>query len=124
MVERPLTFAGMGSSWSPDGRQVAFVRGNATANAQLVIGDVQSGEERSYPRQGLSESPRVLPDGKSVIVVATARVDGSQRAGFYKIDLSTGQDVRLFDRDANGRSRTGVRARSHPTARRSILACA
>ncbi len=31
-VERPLMFAGMGSSWSPDGRQVAFVRGNAMAN--------------------------------------------------------------------------------------------
>ena len=108
VAERPLTFAGLGSSWSPDGRQVAFVRGNAMASAQLVIRDVESGEERSYPRQGLSESPRWLPDGKSVIVVATDRVGGSQRAGFYKVDLSTGQEVRLFDRDANGRSRTGV----------------
>ena len=107
-TERPLTFAGLGSSWSPDGRQVAFVRGSAMAKVQLVIRDLQSGEERSYPRQGLSESPRWLPDGKSVIVVATDRVGGSQRAGFYKVDLSTGQEVRLFDRDANGRSRTGV----------------
>ena len=98
VAERPLTFAGMGSSWSPDGRQVAFVRGSATANAHLVIRDVQSGEERSYLRQGLSESPRWLPDGKSVIVVATDRVDGTQRAGFYR------------DRFVDGPGRASVRS--------------
>lgn len=109
--DRLLTFSGLSSAWSPDGRSMAFVRGNSLRRAELdlIVRDIESGDERSYRHEGIDVvSPRWMPDGSGVLVVVKEQVDGKERASFQLVDLRTGNFRRLFDRDANGRSRTGV----------------
>jgi Tol biopolymer transport system component len=110
-ADRPLSFPGLSSSWSPDGRSIAFVRGNSGRELDLIVRDVETGEERSYRHEGIGvQSPRWMPDGSAVLVIVNEQVDGRARATFQIVDLRTGNFRRLFDRDAHGRSRTGVGA--------------
>jgi Tol biopolymer transport system component len=108
-VDRLLTFSGLSSAWSRDGRSMAFVRGNSLRELDLIVRDIESGEERSYRHEGIDVvSPRWMPDGSGVLVVVREQVDGKERASFQLVDLRTGNFRRLFDRDANGRSRTEI----------------
>jgi hypothetical protein len=88
---------------------MAFIRGNATGALELIIRSVDTGEERSY-RHGVIPlvTPRWLHDGSGVIVMINAQVDGRQTSAFHRVDVRTGTFRRLFDKDANGRSRTVV----------------
>ncbi len=107
--DRLLTFSGLSSAWSPDGRSMAFVRGNSLSELELIVRDIESGEERSYRHEGIDVvSPRWMPDGSGVLVLVNEQMDAQPRASFQLVDLRTGKFRRLFDRDANGRSRTNV----------------
>ncbi len=105
--ERPVTFLGLSASWSRSG-SVAFVRNNGN-ELDLIIRDVTTGHERTYRHPGIGvQSPRWLPDGSGVIVLVNPQGVGEKRAAFYLADVQTGNFRRLFDRDANGRQRSGV----------------
>jgi Tol biopolymer transport system component len=107
--ESALAFMGQAASWSPDGRSLAFIRGNATGALELIIRSVGTGEERSYRQTSIQlVTPRWLHDGSSVIVMINAQVDGRPTSAFHLVDVATGTFRRLFDRDANSRSRTVV----------------
>ena len=105
--ERPVTFLGLSASWSRGG-SAAFVRPNGSG-LDLIIRDVTTGHERTYQHPGIGvQSPRWLPDGSGVIVLVNPQGVGEKRAAFYLADVQTGNFRRLFDRDANGRQRSGV----------------
>jgi len=111
--ERPLVFSGLSGSWSRDGRSVAFVRGTSNFDLDLVVRDLTSGQERSYPHAGISvESPHWMPDGRALVVIVNERVDGKQRPSFYRVDLASGNFQRLFAVSADGRARSAVGALS------------
>lgn len=111
--DRVLMFPGLSAIWSPDGGSLAYVRPSEPAKLELIIRSVATGEERSYQHDGISVvSPRWLHDGSGVIVVVNEQVDGRENHAFHLVDVRTGTFRRLFDRDANGHSRTGVGAMS------------
>lgn len=107
--ERVVTFVGLSASWSRDGRAVAFVRGTNGSDLDLIVRDLDTGQERSYQHAGISVvSPRWLSDGSGVIVVVNERLNGQEVPSFQLVDLRTGTFRHLFDRDASGHGRTGV----------------
>jgi Tol biopolymer transport system component len=109
--ESALAFVGQAASWSPDGRSLAFIRGNATGAPELIIRSVETGAERSHQHPGIPvTTPRWLHDGSGVIVQINAQVDGRPTTAFHVVDVRTGTFRRLFDRAVNGRERTGVGA--------------
>ena len=77
--ERPV-FGELGMVWaiapSPDGNRLAFLRDptpedNPCAGADLVISDLTSGRERSWPVPDSAPSPRMLswsPDSRQLVV--------------------------------------------------------
>jgi Tol biopolymer transport system component len=74
--------------WSPDGRQIAFVRTTNPAQSQLMLLDVSTGQERSFGYAWRSRYPAWSPDGSQIAFVSnmadnedlevyTVRPDGS-----------------------------------------------
>jgi len=90
-------------AWSPDGRQIAFLRGELAQN--LMIADATGANERTLftaTRWALM-APRFSPDGKTLAVTATAGVTTVNGAIVF-IDLASGKSRAV---DLSGSS-TGV----------------
>jgi Tol biopolymer transport system component len=70
-----------GASWFPDGRRLAYNHG-----ARLVVLDIESGRQRTYPAPGRGElvrTPSVSPDGRRVIFQV-------ERDGAWLLDVGDG----------------------------------
>jgi Tol biopolymer transport system component len=93
---KPLeTFSGIGPSWSPDGKSIAFKRRHPGTAAQndydLVVRSIATGEERLYPTTlGFTGngSPTWTLDGKAVMT-GLHNAEGNKPA--QRIDLQTGE---------------------------------
>jgi Tol biopolymer transport system component len=93
----PLTPARVSHpDWSPDGRLLAYVEQQGVRfapggpSAALVVRNVETGEARDIDLGSNltpSAGPRWLPDGRSLLVVATNR-EGDR--GIYRVDPQTG----------------------------------
>lgn len=108
------TFNGRAATWSPDGRQIAFLtrRFNGQNLFNLVIRSVETGEERAYsqtPALG-QESPRWLPSGDAVVAYAAPGANG--RGAFYRVDLATGTAQLLFNAETSDHVRSAAFALS------------
>ena len=83
---------------SPDGRSVAFTRG-----ATVTIRDLDSGAERSFPKQFYAIPPVWTPDSQALVMYAHPAADNDSPSGaFYRLDLGSSAYTRLFDRDEDG----------------------
>ena len=94
-ISRRLVGTNRGPSWSPDGRQLAFVSSQTLpgpavpGELTLVIRSLQNGRDREVPLQMASvwRNPRWSPDGR--FLVGSGRNEKG-RAGVYHIDSETG----------------------------------
>jgi TolB protein len=78
-------------AWSPDGKQIAFVRDN-TKDTSIVIIDVASGRERTLvDTPPLDLDPAFSRDGRSVFYSSAESGD----LDLWRIDLATGERKRL-----------------------------
>ena len=82
-------------AWSPDGREIAFVRLHRGANGSLVNDlytvDVASGRTRRLTTDRRALSPSFSPDGRRIAFVSAANPDGSssETANLVVLDLET-----------------------------------
>ena len=86
----PLLVHGAGArapAWSPDGRSIAFVRGNGPSSSIWLL-DLRSGGVRRLTRGGIDVAPAWSPDGKAIVFVRLGpaaqmpvRVRPNQRRG-------------------------------------------
>jgi Tol biopolymer transport system component len=107
------TFPGSGGKWSPDGRSIAFWRSAGTLN--LVVRDLDSGEERLYSRTGIRLLPPVwFQDGSRILVTVIETPEGEepQKGAYYSVNVQTGAFDRLFPTHTAGRHRAWVAALS------------
>ena len=94
--------------WSPDGRQMAFIRVDAASSSALVVADAEGGRARVLSRRhapalfvatfvvGSSGTrPVWSPDGRTIAVFAGA---GSPRTQVVFVDVDTGAEVVLDSR--------------------------
>lgn len=73
------------TSWSPDGRRLAFLLGTGT----LVVHNLESGSGREYPVPLIGGSELMWePSGSAVILRAT---DAQKRQGLHRVDLDSGK---------------------------------
>lgn len=72
-------------AWSPDGTQIAFWRKNGDEN-NLIVLDVDSGQETIVVEGGLNNWPTFSPDGQTL---AFYRVE-NEKALLYTVDLESG----------------------------------
>jgi Tol biopolymer transport system component len=85
-------------SWSPDGKQIAFVSnhtaqdGTSEANVLFVV-DVDSGDETRLATAVEWALPVWSPDGKQIAFVST--MDGSNYGQIYTVHVATGTITRL-----------------------------
>jgi Tol biopolymer transport system component len=103
-VIRRLTRApsdGMNPTWSPDGRQLAFVT-TRNGHAEIFIMNADGTEQRSLasmPRVNLVD-PRWSPRGDRIVFVALPSANRDQPGtaitqGIYTVEIATGQMRRL-----------------------------
>ena len=104
-------FPGEAASWSFDGKAIAFLREAGAAGYQLIVRSVDSGEERSYAHDNVSNmSPRWLHDSSGFLVGVGGSAHQSTDGAVYFVDVTTGRYRLLFPRNANGRARGGSAA--------------
>lgn len=78
-------------AWSPDGRQLAFVRDNSSETGIVSI-DVATGAERVVAAEaGLDLDPAFSPDGKSLYWSSAVAGD----LDLWRLDLASGSKTRL-----------------------------
>jgi len=90
-------FVGLYPSWSPDGKLLAFTRPRPSSKNEVnvVIHNMETGEEKVYMHAGLRTAPAVwFPDGMSllkVVVDSDGGVEKPETAALLRLDLKTGQ---------------------------------
>lgn len=78
-------------AWSPDGKQIAFVRDD-TSDTGIIILDVTSGRERVLVNSpAMDLDPAFSRDGRTVFYSSAASGDFD----LWRIDISTGEKTRL-----------------------------
>ncbi len=87
-----------GPSWSPDGKWIAFLRGNDNKGRTMVIRSVASGEERTLHSNlefTLTNNAALswFPDNRSLLVADVV----SDRVRFRRIDIETAREQVVFD---------------------------
>ncbi|HBY64187.1 MAG TPA: hypothetical protein DEH78_30565, partial [Solibacterales bacterium] len=87
-------------AWSPDGRQIAFLRGTAPTLSRLIILDVSSGEERDLAPMHAWYGPMTRnlswsPDGKWLAVVDNPRGAGQGLIRLYAPATGEFRDVMI-----------------------------
>ena len=88
-------------AWSPDGREIAFVRLHRGANGSLVNDlytvDIATGRTRRLTTDRRALSPSFSPDGRRIAFVSAANPDGSssETANLVVLDLETGVETPL-----------------------------
>ena len=84
----------MSPTWSPDGRQSAYVSFESQ-NSEIFIQDLSTGSRRSVSsRDGINSSPAFSPDGKSLAITLSR---GSGNLDVYIMDLASGRVKRLTE---------------------------
>ena len=82
----------MSPSWSPDGKQLAFVAYDNRGRSSIYVYTVASGEHREYHYEtAVNIAPAWSPDGR--YLAASLSFDGNEN--IYIIDLATGSKRRL-----------------------------
>ncbi len=101
---RTLSGSIIGAQWSPDGRNLAYVKMNERTPSplQLTIQDLKTGEERQAAEDlGMSMSLCWSPDGNSILVTGVARdkirTEGRPRGGILRVDVKTGQTTEVLN---------------------------
>jgi len=90
-----------GASWSPDGRQVAFVRGPDRRSKQIVVRSVAEGTERTLPTKFVDgyllgqHGPVWFPDGRSVLVSDSDAT--SRKTTLRRVDVVTGEESPVLE---------------------------
>jgi Tol biopolymer transport system component len=94
-----------GPAWSPDGRTIAFIRGSSEYEAELVVVNVESRQERvlaSFSRARLlfprGQEVAWMPDGKRILY--PRQVENRLHAELRAIDLASGREE-LLERQEN-----------------------
>ena len=87
-----LSFISASGSWSPDGKQLAFIAFEQGDN-RIVIFDVQSGDQRSLAVRGVSaiNDAAWSPDGKSMAISGLA----GGISDLYLVDVKSGNARQL-----------------------------
>ena len=109
LISHPVTDGGGGDrqpAWSPDGRRIAFMRGDPRVRVDLHIVDVppRADEARTPARPDLLVRgdddvpervgrPAFSPDGKAIVFSADRRE--GKGTGLWRCDLATGSLTRL-----------------------------
>jgi len=82
------------AEFSPDGKQIAFVRSSSPPHPGgpegpnfLCVRLLEEGRERVFPLNRKVYSLRWAPDSSSILVFGT---DQEQHVGFYRVDMNTG----------------------------------
>jgi len=101
---RTLSGSIIGAQWSPDGRNLAYIKMNERTQSplQLTIQDLKTGEERQPTENlGMSMSLCWSPDGNSILVTGVAkakiRTEGRPRGGISTVDVKTGQTTEVLN---------------------------
>jgi TolB protein len=78
-------------AWSPDGKQIAFVRDDSK-DTSIVLMDVQSGRERTLvDSQAMDLDPAFAADGRSVFYSSAEAGD----IDLWRVDVTSGERKRL-----------------------------
>jgi dipeptidyl aminopeptidase/acylaminoacyl peptidase len=92
----------LSASWSPDGRQIAYVRtreGGTAHRTDLWIADADGGNARQMSRDIASVmSPRWSPDGRW-IAFAGGREEGGAQTRLFLLKVASGRLAQLGDDD-------------------------
>jgi Tol biopolymer transport system component len=89
------------ASWSPDGRQVAFVRGPDRRSKQVVVRSVAEGTERTLPTKFVdgywlnNHGAAWFPDGRSVLVSDSDAT--SRKTTLRRVDVVTGEESPVLE---------------------------
>lgn len=112
-ARRITSSGGMDSrpAWSPDGRQLAFLRDD-TRNISIVLFDLASGRERVLVAEpALDLDPAFSPDGRVLYYSSGAAGD----LDLWRIELASGQKTRITEQRG-----IELRPLPHPDGRRLV----
>ncbi len=90
-----------GPAWSPDGRFVAFLRGEDRRTKSLIVRTVADGTERTLATKFIDSyfaaqmGPTWFPDSRSMIVPDTDAPN--QRSTFRRVEIESGKETSLFE---------------------------
>jgi len=95
----------MSPTWSPDGRQLAYVSFE-NENSEIFVQDLSTGSRRSVSsKEGINSSPAFSPDGKMLAMTLSG---GTGNLDVYVMDLSSGNIRRVTDSRAIGAGQAQV----------------
>jgi Tol biopolymer transport system component len=102
------TIKSLGGALSKDGRSLAYI-GWSGDKWNLIVRDLASGKERTYPHASLRGQVPIWSEDGSTVVVTTSRGQDFDPVGdqvIQQVDLRTGTYTKLFDRTVGGYGRS------------------